>query len=64
MTLKSQEHIELIAMFERIYKGRLDKEPKDLWPKGRIYQDGEMNNLFLAFRHGAAYGQAIERVAA
>jgi hypothetical protein len=62
MTLGSQDHIELIAMFERIYKGeRLDKEAKEYWPKGNVYQSGETNKLFLAFRHGAAYGQAISR---
>lgn len=61
MTLKSQEHIEMIAMFERIYKGRMDKEEKKLWPVGRIYQDGQINELFLAFRQGVAYGQAISR---
>ena len=61
MTIKSKEHIDMIAMFERIFTGRLDKEPKDIWPKGRIYQDGRMNELFLAFRQGAVYGQAISR---
>lgn len=62
MTLKSQEHIELMAMFERLFKGRrLDKEAKNLWPMGRIYQDGQINELFLAFRQGCAYGVAISR---
>jgi hypothetical protein len=65
MTLKSQEHIDLMAMFERVarkeFGGRLDKEDKALWPKGRLYQDAEMNERFLAFRHGVAYGQAISR---
>ena len=65
MTLKSQEHIEMMAMFERIarkeFGGRFDKEDKALWPKGVIYQDGKLNELFLAFRQGVAYGQAIAR---
>lgn len=56
--LKTQEHIDLIAMFEREHKGRHDKEPKELWPMGRIYQNGEMNELFLAYRRGYAYGKA------
>lgn len=59
MTLGSQEHIDLMAMFERIYKGRMDKEEKALWRMGRIYQDGQINELFLAFRQGAAYGKAL-----
>jgi hypothetical protein len=60
--LKTQEHQDLIAMFEREpeYKGRrLDKESKALWPKGIIYQDGHLNDLFLAYRRGYAYGKAI-----
>lgn len=65
--LKTQEHEDLIKMFEREpeYKGcRLDKEAKSLWTMGRIYQDGHLNDLFLAYRRGYAYGKAIERVAA
>jgi hypothetical protein len=62
--LNTQEHYDLIAMFERLpaVKGfRLDKEPKDLWPKGHIYQHGELNELFLMYRHGYAYGKAVSR---
>jgi hypothetical protein len=61
MTLKSQAHIEMMAMFERLKPGRLDKEAKEMWPKARIYQDGHVNELFLTFRQGVAYGQAISR---
>jgi hypothetical protein len=64
MTLKSQAHYDLIAMFDRLFKGRrLDKEDKSLWAKGRIYQNGEVNELFLAFRQGVAYGQGIAEAA-
>lgn len=62
--LNSQEHIDLIAIFERLpaVKGfRLDKEAKALWPKGHIYQHGELNELFLMYRHGYAYGKAVSR---
>jgi hypothetical protein len=60
--LKTQEHIDLIQMFEREFTGhRTDKESKDLWAKGRIYQDGQLNELFLAYRRGYAFGKAIER---
>ena len=60
--LKTQEHEDLIAMFEREFKGRFDKESKALWPMGRVYQDGTLNELFLAYRRGYAYGKAVERV--
>ncbi len=54
----SKEHYELMGMFEREFKGcRLDKEPKDYWPKGIIYQDGHVNQMFLAYRKGYALGK-------
>ena len=57
MILKSKEHYELMAQFEREYQHeRLDREPKDLWPKGRLYQDGRVNSLFLAYRRGYSLG--------
>ena len=62
MTLNSAAHIEMMDFFDRQYRHcRLDKEPKDMWPKRIIYQNGEINELFLAFRTGVAYGQAVER---
>lgn len=62
--LKTQEHQDLLAMFEREFKGRrFDKEPKDIWPMGRVYQDGQVNELFLAYRRGYAYGKALGVVA-
>lgn len=59
--LMPQEHYDLMAAFERCHTGRFDKEDKALWPKGAIYQDGHVNELFLAFRHGYAYSQADTR---
>lgn len=63
--LKTKEHLDLIAQFEKDLKpGRLDKEPKDMWPRGIIYQDGHVNLLFLAYRHGYAFGKCVERTSA
>ncbi len=59
--LKSQEHYDLLDAFEREYSGRHDREPKDLWPMGRVYQDGQVNELFIAYRRGYALGKAVER---
>ena len=53
--LHDKEHYDLMAAFERCHSGRFDKEDKALWPKGVIYQDGRINELFLAFRQGYAY---------
>lgn len=60
MTINSKEHYDLIVMFEKEFKGegRLDKEAKDLWVKGNVYQDGTLNRLFLAYRRGFDYGRA------
>jgi hypothetical protein len=60
MELKTQEHIDLMAQFEKQFRGRrLDREAKEFWAKQRIYQDGQVNELFLAFRQGYALAKAI-----
>lgn len=59
-TLKSKAHYEIISAFDLRFKcHRLDKEPKAMWVKGRIYEDGYVNDLFLAFRAGVSYGLAV-----
>lgn len=61
--LFSQEFYDLMTMFEREFKGRrLDREAKELWPRAIVYQDGMVNELFLAYRNGYAYGVAYERI--
>jgi hypothetical protein len=63
--LKSQEHIDLMNQFERQFSGRrFERESKDMWPRGIIYQDGQTNELFLMFRHGYAFGKCVERTSA
>ena len=58
--LGTQEHIDLMAMFDREHKGRrLDKETRDNWSRGIIYQDGHVNELFLTYRKGYALGKAV-----
>ena len=57
MSLFSKEHYEIIEQFEKQFNGRMDKEDKSIWSKGVIYQDGMMNQLFLAFRQGYALGK-------
>jgi hypothetical protein len=58
-SLKS-EHYDLMEQFDREFSyRRLDKEEKSFWAKGNIYQDGMTNELFLAYRRGFAYGQAV-----
>lgn len=58
--LHTKEHYELIEQFERDIKpGRLDMEAKQDWSRGIIYQDGQVNAMFLVYRHGYAYGKAV-----
>lgn len=58
--LNTKEHYDLMAEFEKAYKGyRLDREQKELWPKGYIYADGVINRLFCAFRQGYVLGKAV-----
>jgi len=55
MQIKTQEHYDLMTQFEKEFKGmRLDRENKSLWPEGHLYQNGETNALFLAYRRGYA----------
>lgn len=65
MQLTSKEHYELMANFETSFKHhRLDKEPKDLWPRGVVYQDGKVNEIFKAYREGYALHKAIANLEA
>ena len=62
MNIKSAEHYDLMEMFEKEFRGhRLDREDKAMWPRGVVYQSGETNALFLAYRKGVSYGKARER---
>ena len=61
MALLSKDHYEMIEFFDRAFKGqfRLDKEDKSMWASGYVYQHGDANRLFKAFREGVAYGKAV-----
>lgn len=59
--LGTKEHYDLIEQFEKVFKGRHDKESKDWWVKGRVYQNGKMHELFEAYQHGYALGKVSGR---
>lgn len=59
--LLTKEHYGLMAQFEREHSGRFDREEKSLWPKGIVYQDGRVNELFMAYRRGYAFCEADMR---
>jgi len=61
MRVGTQEHYEIMAMFEKEFKGeRMDREVKNMWPKGYIYQNGETNRLFFAYLKGVALGKVLK----
>ena len=58
--LHTAAHYDLMAQFEKEFSHcRLDREDKAMWPRQIIYQNGQTNELFLAYRRGYAYGAAI-----
>lgn len=58
--LNTKEHQDLIAQFDKEFSHcRLDKEPKEFWPNGIIYQEGNINNLFIAYRSGYSLGKKV-----
>lgn len=59
--LVTKEHYDLLTQFEREHSGRFDKEAKEFWPRGIIYQDGRVNEQFLAYRRGYAFAVADYR---
>ena len=60
--LGSKEHYDIIDAFERSHSGlRLDRESKEFWSKGHVYQNGEANSLFLAYREGVSFAKAYYR---
>jgi len=63
MKIGSKEHHEMMIQFEREFKkygrGRLDREVKELWATGAVYQEGDVNSAFLMFRIGYAYGKVV-----
>lgn len=68
--LLTKEHYALMDSFEREHKHRrLSREKsKELWKSGNVYEDGQVNDLFLAYRKGYALGtvsgDAADRLAA
>lgn len=60
---KSGEIYEVMADFEKVASGRMDKEAKELWIKGRWYQCGEINKLFDMYLKGFAAGKCYQIMA-
>ena len=62
MQIHTKEHYDVMEAFEYTFGRkphymRMDKEPKDQWARGFVYQNAETDALFKAFRHGVAYGK-------
>lgn len=61
--LFTKEHDDIMQAFEQQHRSlRLDREKdRTLWSKGYLYQDGEANRLFIAFRLGCAFAKTYYR---
>ena len=61
--LLTKEHYELMAHFEtqvrKVARGRLDREAKQDWQRGIIYEDGNINQMFIMFRTGYMLGKSV-----
>lgn len=61
--LKTLEFDNLMAGFERIYKrNRLDREDRQFWRLGVVYQHGETNAAFNFFHQGYEYAKCLARI--
>lgn len=62
MKIGTKEFHDAMENFENNYPHeRHDKEPEELWTKGLIYQDGELNRIFCAFHLGYEFAKVVYR---
>ena len=60
MNINDREHYELMMQFEKSFPGNCyDREPKKLWAKGIIYENGIINEFFIKYRMGYAHRTCI-----
>ena len=58
MKVGTKEWYDIIEIFERNYScERLDKESKELWKEGIVYEDGKVNKLYEAYLLGYGLGR-------
>lgn len=60
MKVGTKEFYDILENFEKNFNHmRLDKESKELWCVGQIYQNGETNNAYQAYIKGYSLGRAV-----
>ena len=60
MKVGTKEFDDILANFEKnFYHMRLEKESKDFWSMGQIYQNGETNNAYKAYVMGYSFGRVV-----
>lgn len=58
MQVGSKEFYDIMDVFEREYRYmRMDKEPKEGWKRGVVYEDPVANREFAAFLKGYSLGR-------
>jgi len=58
--LHTKEWYDLLQQFEKDRAGRMDREPKELWPHN-VYQDGAINRDFQLYFKGYSFGKLTGR---
>jgi len=61
MFIETQEHHEMMYEFDKLHKTTPKREPFSIWHTGYLYQDGEINKEFIAFRKGYALAKHLCR---
>lgn len=60
MQIRTKEHYDILTAFEKSHSGlRFDKEPYELWSKGVVYQNGEVNKLYGLFMLGYSTARTV-----
>ena len=60
MKVGTKEFDDILENFDKNFKHmRLDKESKEYWSKGQVYQNGETNNAYSAFVLGYSLGRVV-----
>jgi hypothetical protein len=60
MKVGTKEFYDILESFEKNFNHmRLDKESKEYWSTGQVYENGEANNAYRAYVLGYSLGRAV-----
>ncbi len=60
MKIGTKEFEDILESFEKNFSHmRLDKESKEYWRTGQMYENGETNNAYRAYTLGYSFGRVV-----